>query len=381
MANTSQAIADLPDGGILYEPRALWDVKAFELLDVPQLLPMDREHFCNTEPYPMTIERITIAPINYCFRTTPAALSFIWQSMSAVFNAQSVLGSSPFRFHFGLTPVLAGALCPMPTGQPALASPDPSSAYGLVAKNFSRRFILPKNGAIVWDLSGGNRYFFNDETSVPFDVKATMVWEELGGLWPGSARTFGPVALGEIGTAGRFPSGAVPPNPEEGWPYCIDAFAPPNQAGSNDFWPPISSFTQQKFMQQESTRQGSTQLTGMRVHLNQVDMDDALINAVGAPPGAIGLAEASTRIGCRVMTTGGGSNRDWWRPGVPLCLVMDTITPAAVYELQKPITLGPGDTLDVQLQLPALPGRPPSEPFQRMFNIGIACNGWTAIAG
>lgn len=376
---TSQQIAELPDGGILYEPRALWDIKAFELLDVPQLLPMNREHFCNTEPYPMQVERIALAPINYAFRSTPAGAKF--QSVSAVLSACKLLVSSPFRYHLGLTPVFAGALCPGATGEPADPKLYPSGSYGLTALNFERRtlqgkvkgMILPRYGSISWDLSAANRYV----SAVPLDVDATMLWEESGGLWPGSARSFGPIPLQELGTLGNFPSGQVPPNPEEGWPYRIDAFAPPAQAGSLDFWQPQTSFTPAKFLQQEATRQGSTVINGMRVHLDQKDMDDA-IHIVAA--GGL-IAPASMRVGCRVQTVGGGSNRDWWRPGAPLCLVLDTITPAVVYELEKPFTLGPGDTLDVMLELPGVSGLGDVEPFAKMFQLGVSFNGWAQIGG
>jgi hypothetical protein len=59
---------------------------------------------------------------------------------------------------------------------------------------------------------------------------------------------------------------------------------------------------------------------------------------------------------------------------------MDSITHAGVYKLPCPITLGPGDTLDVEMSLPAIDVSAQIEndvPFQ----YGIALNGFAAIEG
>ena len=85
-------------------------------------------------------------------------------------------------------------------------------------------------------------------------------------------------------------------------------------------------------------------------------------------------------LGTRIRTTNGGSKEWWWREGAPLCLVFDTVTPATVYKMPYPITLGPGDTLDVELVVPPLPaGAVGGTALQHQVNTGISFNGWAAI--
>ncbi len=120
----------------------------------------------------------------------------------------------------------------------------------------------------------------------------------------------------------------------------------------------------------------------MAVHMDQIGNDNALANENAAFDG-VPIAPASLRMGSRVRTTNAGSGEDWWRPGAPLALTLDTITPAAVFMLPFPITLTPGDTLDVELVIPGVPPPavlPPLE-VQRAYNVGISLNGWAAIEG
>ena len=91
---------------------------------------------------------------------------------------------------------------------------------------------------------------------------------------------------------------------------------------------------------------------------------------------------ASTMVPSRIRTTDGGSGRYWWRPGAPIALVLDHITPAFVYELPVPITVGPGDALDVELEVPLSTTFPDDGTATTpTFNLGVSFNGYAAIEG
>jgi hypothetical protein len=124
------------------------------------------------------------------------------------------------------------------------------------------------------------------------------------------------------------------------------------------------------FKAQQPNRSGSARFTGMRVMLDQLYWDGGFADPV---------APLATRVGTRVRNIS-GSGEWWWRPGAPIALVMDTITPALVYKLPSAITLGPGDTLDVEMRFPAVLLEQ-MEGDDISFQIGISFNGYAAIEG
>jgi hypothetical protein len=147
-------------------------------------------------------------------------------------------------------------------------------------------------------------------------------------------------------------------------------------------WPPLSKFNTQDFDQQAGTRQGSGRITGLGVHINQTLYDDDLQNA-GAPIAGNPVYPMCMNIGCRVRATNAGSGNWWWRPGAPVGLVLDTITPALVHELARPIVLQPGDSLEVSLEpvrTTVIPLSPPVTVNPITF-LGISFNGYASIEG
>jgi hypothetical protein len=129
------------------------------------------------------------------------------------------------------------------------------------------------------------------------------------------------------------------------------------------------------FKEQAPNRSGAAKLTGMRIMYNQITYDNSVtIGTYGTDPPEV----LSNRIGTRARNIS-GTNEWFWRPGAPLSLVLDTITPALVYSLPRPITLGPGDTLDVEMNFPGVLSAQYEEdvPFQ----IGVSLNGFAAIEG
>lgn len=379
----SAAIADLPEGGVIYEPRSLWSMLTVQLLAGPPgrfHFRFPREHFRNGSRYPMTLSRIAVAPINYGYRRTPTneVNQRRWQSMSAVMGVASLRVSVPYRQHYSRQTFPLAALSAAPTGEP-LPRPHeldsgviyPSGLWGVTVLNFDKPMFLPRLGSLEWQLSSGNNY----EPSVELAAKAYMLYQEQGGLFPGSARTHA-FDVRELATAGRYPSGVFPQTPNVGWPFVPDGNADLGAAGNtNQFWDGAGQFSSKRFKAQEATRDGSSKILGMRVMIDQITNDDDM------GPAGSQIAPLSLRLGTRVRSTGAGSGEYWWREGAPLGLVFDTITPATVYRLPQPITLAKGDSLDVELELPAVAGELPDDIRQCVCNVGVSFNGYATIEG
>ena len=113
--------------------------------------------------------------------------------------------------------------------------------------------------------------------------------------------------------------------------------------------------------------------------IDQIAFDEELAPAF---PASV-IAPVSTRIGSRVRLVGGPVNDYWWRPGAPMALTFDTTTPAAVYWLDEPITLMPGDALDViaEVRTDSFASEDINAAYAAMYQFGISFNGFTAING
>ena len=89
------------------------------------------------------------------------------------------------------------------------------------------------------------------------------------------------------------------------------------------------------------------------------------------------MTPLALRTGCRIRTTDGGTKMDWWRPGAPIGLVLNTVSAAMTYKLPRPLTLEPGDQFEVELTVP--PAANVENPD--VYSIGLALNGYAAIEG
>lgn len=368
--------------GLIYEPRSFWSIATGSLAGSSRLVELDRNHFMNGERWPVTIDRIAVGGINYLFRESIAAAPM---SAATVINKVGIRFSVPQRYHLNVgRAIRIGSLPAMSTGQHATPvdlnygpGHTASSTYGQCHLTFKKPLLIPKNAQIEWDLSAhtpGAREGF-DENIATF---CEMAYVELGGL-TGSSMRARTVQLA------AYTGNTVPTI--EGWPYPPDSAAGGTAIApallSTNWWPPTSRFPagggapdwlaqrNTTFSAQEATRSGSTELVGMRTTIDQVILD--IQNAVDGTPQP--CSPLSMRMGCRVRTTNGGSSGHWWwRPGAPLALVFDTITPANVIRLQEPITLGPGEQLNVELEIPA--GEVEED---QTYSIGVAFNGYATI--
>ncbi|MHC4717522.1 MAG: hypothetical protein ACYS5V_11165 [Planctomycetota bacterium] len=355
---------------------------------------LDRRHFYNGTRYPIQINRLSIMGVNYTFNRVPEGAPVRTLQASTVINRCRLGISFPQRFHVNSKRfVLDAAIAPRPTWQPR--PPDPSvpgqpgagypvsSLWGQSMLGFDKPLYLPIDGTITWQLSAINRWG-DAAGGLANTIPVTMLYQEEGGLFGGSARTF----QTQIQPFSDLNYVAENAQEIERWPYPVDPFqAPPTDGvGTRQWWAPETEFNGQIFDRQESTRAGSTKLTDMRCFIDQRHYDEELFDsAVGGAGTSPQPSAVSMRIGTRVRTRNAGSKEWWWRPGAPLALVFDKITPANVYKLPEPITLGPGEQVNIEMEFPAASWQPggevPPPPQPINFHVGVALNGYAAIEG
>lgn len=361
-------VQDMAVGGMLYEPRSLWSIQSVDMSDAPQEVRFNREHFYNGTPYPITITRVAVMGVNYIFQRMVGQIA-PWQA-ATVGSRVAISINAPFRSHFGKFPMVLNGFAPQPTWTPVPRNPVQSSLWGQCMLTPDHPLYLPRGGAMQWDISSFSSYLRDGEEEPPIpEITVHQLYQEEGGFFAGHvrSRSFRTQEIQPLGGHDVF-------NPADGWPYPWDIYhSPVNYANTpTTFWIPNGSFTAKEFKAQEATRDGSAKIIGLRTMIDQLDVDVDVIQPV-APAR---VSPLSMRMGTRIRTVSGGSDEWWWREGAPLALVFDTITPATVYKLPFPITLGPHDTLDLTLEVPANAagdGLP--------VNIGVSLNGFAAIEG
>lgn len=376
--------------GLLYEPRSLWSIANVAGSGIAQRLELQRTHFYNGERWPITLKRIALCGVNYLLQGAPLDLMPIgFNETSAVISRTRVKISSPGRYHFTSkrTFVLDAAMAPKSTAQPPtqltpgdpgeVATYLPSSLWGQCMLKPDYPLYIPRRGAIEWALSAHTPFPAEQlpPNDIPQDVTATawMLYQQEGGLFSGSARSQQVTLFPFVGDLSQ-------PNPQERWPYPADGYGagvpPAGTPTSADWWSPQSRFPAggpRGFTSQEDVRDGSSKIIGLRTFIDQRLYDQRLVaqftNVVRPSP-------LSLRTGCRIRTQGIGSQTWWWRPGAPLALVFDHVTPALVMDLPEPFTLPPQGQLDVEMEIPAI-----SQDYTSTFHVGISFNGFATIEG
>ena len=378
--------------GLIYEPRSLWSIARVASSSEKQLVRLDRRHFYNGGRWPIQIRRMALMAVNYVLADNPTSILPLGpDETSQIIQKTRVAVSVPQRYHLNAKrSVLSGGAGASPTGQPPAEPVDlgdaniftPSSLYGLSMLKLDKPMIIPRNGTIEWGLSAHSPWAITGGGSSAENVatRAWMLFQETGGLFAGSARA-------RVVNLAAFTGNNTPT--VESWPYGVDDFGAgiPTAAAnpSNNWWPPQSFFPaaggapdangqrNTTFAAQESTRAGSTEIGDMRCYIEQLDYDHNMDDDGGYAD--LRAAQLATRTGCRIRSVNGGSKTWWWRPGAPLGLVFDHISPANVYQMPKEITLGPGEQLEVEMVFPAQTSDPTN------YQIGISFNGFAAIQG
>lgn len=369
--------------GLIYEPRAFWSVATVNTeTDANTNFLLNREHFHNGSRYPITLNRMIVAPLSYTFRdfgVEPPADETQFQNSCAIINLMQVMVSAPFRQHYSRKTFNTTGFGPLPTWEPAMrndpTNPYASAPWGISHWDFDQPLLLPRLGSIEFSLTGITwpnvpGLAAPDPTNRPF---VSMMWHEYGSLMSGSGR---------LRDREQLPDISAPTTGEDLAWLGGDAFGVVAPANVTPAWTATGAFTAHDFNQRNPVRTGSVLIRAFSVQLEQIAYDDAL-DAVGGVFNNQEVTPLSLRTACRVRTVDGGTQEWWWRPGAPLAMVMPTITPAQVFPLDPPITLGPGDTLDVEVRTPssvANIGSPP-QTMTPTYRFGVSFTGWAAIEG
>lgn len=359
---------------LAFEPRAFWEVKRVDAVGATnvrdQIVVFDQRHFYNDQRWPITITSVSFAAIDYVLKRFsrpggPAPLGFA--AASNIFRPRITI-SMRGRTSFSKQPYAVVNYANTATAD--RTRPTLSSVYGYCYYELQKPMELPADATVMFDLS-----VFR---GVPAGAGvghlkwATAFHEKLyRDIRLGEARTFGGLLhTSATGTTGPF-----------GAPISPFALVPGNDP-TNALFPPDQQITPRDFVRQSPIGSNDpvetrvSKFTGISVAIDQLGYDDVVETTSGFP-----ACPLSLRLGVRARTRAGGSQTDWWRPGAPLALVMPTITPAAVYTLEKPITLAPGDQAEIEMTVPTeQPVFTPAPVFvPATYQIGVALNGYAAI--
>lgn len=375
--------------GVIYEPRALWDVTQVDPAeDTNGRMVLPRENFRNGEKWPVTLTHMIAAPINYGFRLVESLLpgpTTYHLGAAPVLNFTRVLVSAPQRQGYSRKVIAANAFTPRPRWEPRTNDVQQSAIWNVCRWDFDKPMLMPRQGTLEIQLSSVAVSNISPASPLVVGTSAFSVIVNEGpppgtdapgtvGVWPGNARIHQQSILRYGNPAQNWPELF----PADGFGNAAGAKLPPAGATSNA-WPPDSQLSAREYDSQNTTNAGSVPTTGFAVAIDQIDLDDTYI--ADTPPGVtLDLSPLAFRTACRARTRNGGTGHWWWRPGAPLALVTPTITPAQVYRLPTPITLSPGDVLEVELQAQR------SVPFGELTanpltNFGVSFTGYAAIEG
>ena len=382
--------------GLIYEPRAFWSVHQVDTADNPSgLITLPRADFLNGEPFPVNLTHLTFAPINYTFREfsdgAPIDAATYHNNGAAALRSEIFI-SAPQRQSYSRRTLQIPAWTPRPRWEPQIsgtATPWASSLWGMSRWDFEHTMVIPEQGSLEIQLAGISMPLGVQVPPDPADVPqfSIAVYE---GPQPGKAdqpgRLLNPgnVRIHERSDL-RFLEarvgavGVVAPLPFEGDGFGVSALSV-GAGVSSQFWPPDQQLSAREYDSQNATQGGSTPVTGFAVHIDQIEYDDEAINTDFAAANNQPITPLSLRTAVRARMHNGGSGHWWWRPWAPLGLVCPSWTPAQVYKLPVPITLTPGDNLEIELQTPG-PITIGGVAIDPLYQIGIGLCGYAAIEG
>lgn len=334
-----------PQPGFLYEPRAFWDVGMATLVFDPGLgrIDFDSDHFYNGSKYPIVLTQLTFDPAISAILERVAFAGFTDGRIRIASSGNQSLtrDAVPLRVLLGqqsyeppspyaATPLLATGVVP----QTGVWGDALGPLWGLTQWNFHYPLLLPKDGAITFSL--GSRI----EEDLPIEPDDTAIDAHLqffetgdaGGFYSGNARAFQTTQQRTI-RRGSWGSG-----------YAVFE----GGSGTDQPFPPTSVMSGTAYRRQNVARAGSTQLRGFSVMLDQRRYDTSWNIFPGPASSAVQSRASATPVKAR--TSGCGTEEAWWRDGAPLSLVTPSRTNALTAKLPVPITLQPGDGLDVSLE-------------------------------
>lgn len=367
--------------GLLYEPRAFWSIARVDTSAIqprpPRRVRFDRNHFMNGEKFPVTLTKLLVAPVNYTFQVyedaDPLSTANFRNCGVAALEFSDLIIGAPQRQFYIRNPASVRMFTPQPSYTPPSAGVNgipgnSSSLWGLTRWAFDKPMVIPKLGDLELDLGS----FTQDGTLLGAAPRpaAQVLFEELGsGLLDGAGR----VSPGFVLNSYVPPAGGA-----YTFPFQPDGFGPPVQGSTNQVWPPTQRLSARRYGAENPTRDGAIPVSGFSIMIDQRDYDaDVAANHVPAITTGI-VSPLALNVPVRARMRNGGTGAYWWRQGAPLALVSPTITPAQVYELPQPITLGPGDRLELEMTVPG-PVTIQSVPVGSIYQLGVSFTGYAAI--
>lgn len=373
--------------GFIYEPRAFWSVGRVELFEAtarpPNVVQLNREHFYNGEKYPITLLYACVCAPGYVFDTFLADAVVVLDPSNFRNDAVSQMEFGSLRIaarqrqHYAKNAGLVQMLTPRPRWEPSrqdvAGNEDAadSSLYNVFRWDYDAPMVIPARGDLEYELStwlspGGA--LFPDPPAFDPPPHAQIMFQELGtGPFGSNARISPNMVLNATSTPASWTAAL----------WGADGFgsAVPPQNTLPGVWNAAQRFTATQYARQNKTSDGSVPVTGVGVMIDQQDYDTD-IAAQAAGTGRV--ASLGTRIGTRARMRHGGTGAWWWREGAPLALVSPHRTVAQVFEFRRPLTLQPGDSLEVELTFPTAPtvGQSPAYSINQL---GVSVCGHAAI--
>jgi len=359
---------------LLFEPRAFWSVGRIDTAvgsgqRPANALRLPRRDFFNGSRWPITLRQLLVAPIGYALaqykpNDIPTNSQNFRNSGIAALGSAQVRISSPQSTHYTHADFNSHLFDPEARWEPApgdvVGLPGSivgaSDLWGAYKWQFDHPMDMPARGGLELWLGAVRQPFFAN----PVSPVASIGLEEVGGLVPGNQRNVvrRPLRIASPGTV---------------YPWGLDGF-PPNGGVTTNLWHPDQSLQAREWKAQRVTAEGGSPVHGFTVHIDQLDWDTEILAAVPGPPGTTAaVSPLGFNTPVRARTVDGGSKAWWWREGAPLALVSPSLTPAHVYTLPQPITLAPGDKLDVELLVPD------ATAFDQIIQLGVSLCGEATI--
>lgn len=369
---------EAPQPGFLYEPRAFWDVHTAPTEGATAEFRFDSDNFYNGSKYPIVLTDILF----------DGGIS--WYSAA---TAQRGLTDGVIRFSSsGNQPLTRGAIplrslvSPVAFEPPSPYAANANLATGIVPQvgvwgralgplwnlcqwDFRHPIVIPRDGALTFSI--GSR-IQEDLGLGGVPVLAYLQFFEGGDgsndFFQGNARSFQTtqergVHIGPWG--GR------------------DGFVFEGGGGAVQPFPPTSVLSATAYRRQNATQAGSTAVRGFSLMFDQRDYNATIDGEFIPDPARPALQSVASSTPVKAKTSGCGSQESWWRDGAPLSLVSPTRTPALVGRLPVPITLQPGDGIDLELVFPTgteeYPWAGPLEFNNPRVQMGVSFCGFAAI--
>lgn len=379
----------MSDDLLVYEPRAFWEVlrvdtsvaNIFDAITVANrrtvVTPFDRENFRNGTRNPIELTHVLLTGVGYAFdefdgQNTPPSAVGDFDACLAAIQKTELFVKTPDKRNFGIRPGRSsGLIMPDPNGNVRMRQ-DPTFDYSAPLHGVTR-WTFPTDKPMIIPRGGIVEFQLGSPLSQPFTSGIARANYRIGffegwGLTGGSARTKSGALV--------FVNSTTQPN---------HPFEPADGLGSvaqgqTAIFPPAQHFTRTEWRAQQQTQAGSTVVRGFAVAIDQAQHDDD-INDAGGSFANQPIAPLATRTPVGIARQfGSGSGAQWWRPGIPLALLGPTLGDALSYELPKPITLYPGDALDLELTTPVgVSGQ--EGPIFPIYQIGVSFLGMASIAG